>query len=133
MSQDRRRAGGWATSVPSGDLVRQTLADAEAHRRWHLYQLADLDLGRGRHTVVDQCRDCGDLAFPPIQTARPHGRKEWWRPSHRDKRSAAPDRESPRQPKQTGAFTLVLARTGETGSAARKYTAGADTDESVCE
>ena len=26
----------------------------------HLYQLADLDLGRGRHTVVDQCRDCGD-------------------------------------------------------------------------
>ena len=99
----------------------------------HLYQLADLDLGRGRHTVVDQCRDCGDLAFPPIQTARPHGWKEWWRPSHRDKRSAAPDRESPRQPKQTGAFTLVLARTGETGSAARRYTAGADTDESVRE
>lgn len=50
----------------------------------HVYQLADLDLGRGRRTVVDKCRHCGDLAFQPIQNARPNGWKEWWHPRQRD-------------------------------------------------
>lgn len=51
----------------------------------HVYQLADLDLGRGRREVVDKCRHCGDLA-QPIQTAGRNGRNEWWRPSQRDNR-----------------------------------------------
>jgi hypothetical protein len=37
----------------------------------HVYQLADLDLGRGRHTVVDKCRHCGDLAFQAIRADQP--------------------------------------------------------------
>lgn len=55
----------------------------------HMYQLADLDLGRGRRTVVDKCRHCGDLALQPIQTARPSALNGWWRPGHRDDGSAA--------------------------------------------
>lgn len=50
----------------------------------HVYQLADLDLGRGRRAVVDKCRHCGDLAFQPIQTARPNRRNDRWRLSHPD-------------------------------------------------
>ena len=32
----------------------------------HPFQLERLDLGRGRSTVVDKCRHCGELAFQPI-------------------------------------------------------------------
>ena len=44
----------------------------------HVYQLTDLDLGRGRRTVVDRCRHCGDLAFQAIRAEQPDQPEPSW-------------------------------------------------------
>ena len=45
----------------------------------HVYQLAYLDQGMDRRTLVDKCRHCGDLAFHPRVTARADAPRSRWR------------------------------------------------------
>lgn len=71
----------------------------------HVYQLADLEVGRGRRTVVDKCRHCGDLAFESVRAeqATPSRLRRLTSRAQRHQGSAPADGERPRHPKRAEA------------------------------